>query len=246
MIERWLRPAASEHARLLDGVLIDMHVDMLIIFIVWLALLLFALIKFRRGANPVARQQGVRGLWPAIAIGAVIVGDVIILATQALPAWAARNTPPPDGARPLEIRVIGEQFAWNIHYPGPDGVFGRTAASMINASNPLGIDRSDPAAADDIGVQNVLMLPLNRTVIIDVTSRDVVHSFTLNEMRVKQDAVPGQVSRVWFTPTMNGDWEIACSQLCGLGHYRMRGEYKVVSGADWSNWLASEEARLTR
>jgi cytochrome c oxidase subunit 2 len=123
-------------------------------------------------------------------------------------------------------------------------VFGRVDNSLISAANPLGIDRADPVGADDIGLQNVLMLPLNRTIVVRLTSRDVIHSFTLNEMRIKQDAVPGMSTYTWFTPTMKGDWEIACSQLCGLGHYRMRGEYHVVDQSDWDRWQAGEETRL--
>ena len=244
MIERWLPRAASDHASMLDAVLVSVHVHMLLIFVLWLAVFVFALIKFRRGANPEARQEGVRSLWPAIAIGLVMVGDVIILATRALPAWAVRNQPPPAGVQPVEIHVTAEQFAWNIHYPGPDRAFGRTRQELVSASNPLGIDREDAAAADDIGLLNVLMLPVDRTAVIQLTSRDVIHSFTLNEMRVKQDANPGMTSRVWFTPIAIGDWEIACSQLCGLGHYRMRGEYHVVDQAAWDKWQADELARL--
>jgi cytochrome c oxidase subunit 2 len=244
VIERWLPAAASDHARVLDAVLTSVHAHMLVIFAVWLAVFVVALLKFRSGANPNARQQGVRGLWPAIAIGGVILGDVIILATQALPSWSARIAPPPAGVVPIEIRIAAEQFAWNIHYPGPDRVFGRTSQALISASNPVGIDRDDPAAADDIGLLNVLMLPINRTAVVQLTSRDVIHSFTLNEMRVKQDANPGMTARVWFTPIATGDWEIACSQLCGLGHYRMRGEYHVVDQAAWDRWQAEEVARL--
>jgi cytochrome c oxidase subunit II len=244
MIERWLPASSSDHARMLDSVLISVHAHMLLIFVLWLTVFVVALIKFRRGANPEATRQDVRGKWPAIAIGLVIVGDVIILATQALPAWSARNAPPPAGSTPIEIRVIAEQFAWNIHYPGPDGVFGRTRQDLISASNPLGIDRNDPSAKDDIGMLNVLMLPVNRTVVIQVTSRDVVHSFTLNEMRVKQDATPGMTARVWFTPIATGDWEIACSQLCGLGHYRMRGEYHVVDQSRWDQWQTEQVQRF--
>ena len=92
MIERWLPAAASEQARILDRVLLSVHTDMLLIFVVWLTVFVVALIKFRRGANANATQEGVKGIWPAIAIGLVIVGDVIILATQALPAWSARNS----------------------------------------------------------------------------------------------------------------------------------------------------------
>jgi cytochrome c oxidase subunit 2 len=244
MIERWMPQAASGHASALDGVLFSVHAHMLLIFVAWLALLLIALVKFRKGANPEPRAHGVRGTWAAVAIGAVIAGDVIILAMQALPAWAARNAPPPTGVDPVEIRIAAEQFAWNIHYPGPDRVFGRTSQDLISASNPVGIDRADPAAADDVGVLNVLMLPVYRTAVIQLTSRDVIHSFTLNEMRVKQDMVPGMTARVWFTPIATGDWEIACSQLCGLGHYRMRGEYHVVDQAAWDKWQAEEVPRL--
>jgi cytochrome c oxidase subunit II len=244
MIDDWLPTPASGHAAALDAVLLSVHLHMALIFALWLAMFVFALIKFRRGANPEARQEGVRGMWPAIAIGLVIVGDVIILTTQALPAWATRNEPPPAVAEPVEIHITAEQFAWNIHYPGPDRAFGRTDQALISASNPIGIDRADPAAADDIGVLNVLMLPVYRTAVIQLTSRDMIHSFTLNEMRVKQDANPGMTSRVWFTPIALGDWEIACSQLCGLGHYRMRGEYHVVDDDAWAKWQADELARL--
>jgi cytochrome c oxidase subunit II len=244
VIERWLPAAASGHAGALDAVLLSVHAHMALIFAAWLALFLIALVRFRKGANPEPRATGMRGTWAAIAIGAVIAGDVIILATQALPAWAERNQPPPAGRPSIEIRVTAEQFAWNIHYPGPDAVFGRTSQALVSASNPIGIDRSDPSAADDIGLLNILMLPVNRTAVVQLTSRDVIHGFTLNEMRVKQDAVPGMTSRVWFTPIATGDWEIACSQLCGLGHYRMRGEYHVVDQAAWDRWQAEEVARL--
>jgi cytochrome c oxidase subunit 2 len=236
VIERWLPQAASGHASALDAVLFSVHAHMLLIFVAWLALFVVALIKFRKGAHPEPRAHGMRGTWAAIAIGLVIVGDVIILVTLALPAWAERNAPPPPGVRPVEIRITAEQFAWNIHYPGPDGVFGRAGQTFVSAANPVGIDRTDPAAADDVGVLNVLMLPINRTAVIQLTSRDVIHGFTLNEMRVKQDATPGMTSRIWFTPIAIGDWEIACSQLCGLGHYRMRGEYHVVDQAAWEKW----------
>ena len=244
MIDRWIPAAASNHADMLDAVLRSVHVHMALIFVAWLALFVMALVRFRKGANPEPRRTGISGKVAAVAIGLVIVGDVIILATQALPAWAARNAPPPADAQPIEIRVAAEQFAWNIHYPGPDRVFGRTRQDLISASNPVGIDRNDPAARDDIGLLNVLMLPLNRTVVIQLTSRDVIHSFTLNEMRVKQDANPGMTARVWFTPIKTGDWDIACSQLCGLGHYRMRGEYHVVDQPAWDRWQAAELALL--
>jgi len=245
VITRFLPVPASAHASTLDAVLIDVHWHMLAVFLTWLIIFITALVRFREGRHPEPRAGGPGLLWPALAIAAVVLGDVTLLAARALPAWNARMTPPgPDAEAPLEIHVAAEQFAWNIHYPGPDGRFGRTEAMLISAANPVGIDRDDPAAADDVGLLNILMLPIDRPIVVQVTSRDVVHSFTLPEMRVKQDATPGMTARTWFTPTRLGAWEIACSQLCGLGHYRMRGEYQVVSREDWDRWLADEVQRL--
>jgi cytochrome c oxidase subunit II len=246
MIERFLPVAGSAHAADLDRVLLGVHAHMAVQAVAWGLFFLYVLVRFRQGANPRARRVGLRPLVPALAIAAVIAGDAILLATSALPAWLGRNMLPPALPAPLEIRVVSEQFAWNIHYPGPDGRFGRTGQAFIGAANPLGIDRSDPDAKDDIGLLNMMMLPLGRPVIVDLTSRDVIHSFTLNEMRVRLDATPGMTTRTWFTPVMVGRWDIACSQLCGLGHYRMRGEYTVMAPEQWDAWLRSEVDLLSR
>jgi cytochrome c oxidase subunit 2 len=240
----WLLPeAASAEAAALDAVLRDVHWHVLAVFAVWLAIFATALIRFRAGRHPEPAREGPRPLWPAIAIAAVVLGDVVLLATRALPAWHARMLPPAGAEPPVEIRVAAEQFAWHVHYPGPDGHFARTDAALISPSNPVGIDRDSPHAADDIGLTNVLVLPVGRAVAVQLTSRDVVHSFTLPQMRVKQDATPGFVTRTWFTPVKEGAWEIQCSQLCGLGHYRMRGEYRVVSREEWEAWIAEEIER---
>lgn len=244
MIE-WLLPVAgSAHAGDLDGVLRSVHVHMAIQAVAWGAFLVYCLVRFRAGAHPSASHAGMRPTLPILAIAAVVVGDAALLAGSALPVWLKRQTPP--AADALEVRVAAEQFAWNIHYPGPDGRFGRTSAALISASNPVGIDRSDADGRDDIGLLNVLTLPLGRPVVVHLTSRDVIHTLTLNEMRVKQDATPGLTVRTWFTPTRTGRWDIACSQLCGLGHYRMRGEYAVVTNEEWERWLESELALMAR
>jgi len=242
MIDRLLPAAASAHAASLDEVLKAVHLHIAVQAIAWGAFFVFCLIKFRRRAGHAASYQGLRPTLPVLAIALVIVGDAALLATSALPVWFSRSAAPPAMPEPIEVRVFAEQFAWNIQYPGPDRTFGRTSPALISASNPLGIDRTDPAARDDVGLINSLMLPVGHPVIVQLTARDVIHSFTLNEMRVKQDAVPGLVVRTWFTPTVTGKWEIACSQLCGLGHYRMRGDYSVMAEDEWNRWLASEVA----
>jgi cytochrome c oxidase subunit II len=243
-IDRWLPLAGSAHAPLFDEVLRSVHAHIAVQAIAWGAFFVYCLVRFRRREQVAASHRGVGPLLPVLAIGAVIAGDAILLAASALPAWLARATPPSRAERPLEIRVVAEQFAWNVHYPGPDERFGRTDVALLSASNPLGIDRRDANARDDIGLLNVLTTAVGRPLIVHLSSRDVVHSFTLNEMRVKQDAVPGMTVRTWFTPTAVGAWDLGCSQLCGLGHYRMRGEFTVLSEEEWARWLAREVALI--
>jgi cytochrome c oxidase subunit 2 len=237
--------AASQHAPDVDSLISIVHWMMLVLFVGWGGFFLFVLVKFRKGANPRADYHGAKGkISKMLEIGIVVV-EIVLLVFFAIPAWAKRvsNFPPDDKA--TVVRVVGEQFAWNIHYPGPDGKFGRTDVSLMAADNPLGLDRRDPAAKDDITTINQLTLPVDKPVLVHLSSKDVIHSFGLYEMRVKQDAVPGLDMPVWFIPTRIGDYEIACSQLCGLGHYRMRGFVNIKSQADYDAFLATEAKSLT-
>jgi cytochrome c oxidase subunit 2 len=219
------------------------HWLMLALFVGWGAFFLFVLVRFRQGANPRASYAGAKGkLAKGTELG-VVVAEAVLLFFYALPAWATRVTEFPAENEAVVVRVVAEQFAWNVHYPGPDGQFGRTDIARIAADNPLGLDRSDAAAKDDIATINQLNLPVDRPVLVHLSSKDVIHSFGLFEMRVKQDAIPGMSIPVWFIPNRVGEYEIACSQLCGLGHFRMRGFVNIQSEADFRNFLA-EEAKL--
>jgi len=199
-------------------------------------------IRFRRSANPIASHHGLRGRWSTWLEGAVLAAEIILLAFFSIPVWSARVDAFPSERQSTVVRVVAEQFAWNVHYPGADRTFGRTDIRLVGPANPLGLDRSDPAAKDDVTTINRLNLPVNRPVIVYLSSKDMVHSFGLPQMRVKQDAVPGIAQPVWFTPTKTGEWEIACSQLCGLGHYRMRGFYAIQTQAEFDIWLTQEFA----
>ena len=160
----------------------------------------------------------------------------------------------PSESEATVVRVVAEQFAWNVHYAGADGRFGRTDIKLVSADNPLGLDRSDASAKDDITDINNLHVPVDRPVLVQLLSKDVIHSFGLYEMRVKQDAIPGMQIPVWFIPTVTTadmrrnlgkadfEYEIACSQLCGLGHYRMRGVVIVETADEFQKWMA-EQAR---
>jgi len=144
------------------------------------------------------------------------------------------NDFPKNGA--LRIHVIAQQFAWNFHYPGADGKFGRQSVNLISAANPVGLDSKDPDAKDDIVALNEMHLPVNRDVILDISAKDVIHSFMMPSMRVGQDAIPGQRVPLWFRPIHTGDYEIVCAQLCGNGHFSMRGLCKVESQKDYEAW----------
>jgi cytochrome c oxidase subunit 2 len=236
--------AASAHAADVDHLMVLVHWLMAVLFVGWSAFFVYVLVRFRRGAHPVAMHRGMRGRWSTWIEGGVLAAEIVLLAYFSVPVWSARVDAFPSEQQSTVVRVVAEQFAWNVHYPGADGRFGRTDAALLGPSNPLGLDRSDPAAKDDITTINQLNLPVDKPVIVHLSSKDMVHSFALPQMRVKQDAIPGIAQPVWFTPTRIGKWEIACSQLCGLGHYRMRGFYTVQTRADYDAWLAEESALL--
>ncbi|MDA1183619.1 MAG: cytochrome c oxidase subunit II [Acidobacteria bacterium] len=236
--------AASAHAGDVDRLMVLVHWLMLVLFVGWGGFLLYVLVRFRRSAQPVAMHKGMRGSWSTWIEGGILTAEVILLAFFSIPTWSARVDAFPSEQQSTVVRVVAEQYAWNVHYPGPDGLFGRTDLALLGPSNPLGLDRSDPAGRDDITTINQMHFPVDRPVIVHLSSKDMIHSFALPQMRVKQDAIPGLAQPVWFTPTTTGQWEIACSQLCGLGHYRMRGFYTVESTAEYEAWLAEEAAFL--
>ena len=235
---------ASTHAAELDQMSVLVHWLMLIMFVGWAVFFVFVLFRFRKSANPKASYTGAKGKISKGTEVAVAIVEVVLLVFYAIPAWAKRVKAFPAESEAVVVRVIGEQFAWNIQYPGPDGKFGRTDISLVSPDNPIGIDRRDQAAKDDITTINQLNLPVDRPVLVHLSSKDVIHSFGLFEMRVKQDAIPGMQIPVWFIPNRIGEYEITCSQLCGLGHFRMRGFITIQSDADYKKWFDDQEKEL--
>jgi cytochrome c oxidase subunit 2 len=155
--------------------------------------------------------------------------------------WAtARYT----GADPaaLQVEVTAVQFAWYFRYPGPDATFGRTRPQLVapGEGNPLGLDPADLHSADD-EVTSELVLPANREVDLRLKAQDVIHGFSIPEMRLKQNAVPGQTIHLHFIPITSGTYAILCTQLCGIGHYRMNATLRVVSPEQFTAWLAEKE-----
>jgi cytochrome c oxidase subunit 2 len=236
--------AASTHAGEIDQMIVLIHWLMLVLFVGWGVYFVYVLFRFRQSANPAANYTGAKGKIAKSTEVAVAVIEVVLLVFFAIPAWATRARDFPAESEAVVVRVVAEQFAWNVHYPGPDGRFGRTDINLVAADNPLGLDRTDAAAKDDVEDINNLNIPVDRPILVHLSSKDVIHSFGLYEMRVKQDAVPGMSIPVWFIPNRTGEYEITCSQLCGLGHFRMRGFLNVLGADEFQNWMNQRQAEL--
>jgi cytochrome c oxidase subunit II len=243
-LAQYMPPDYSAHGAELDQLSAYVHWLMLILFIGWGLLFAFMLIRFRASKQPKAVYHGTKSHASKWAEMAVFVIECVLLFGISIPAWSRWTTRPSRDQNAMEIRVVGEQFAWNVHYPGADGVFGKTDVNHVTSSNPLGIDPADPAAKDDVATLNQLHLVVDRPVVVRLTSKDVIHSFGLPYLRVKQDATPGMEVPVHFTPVKTSGtetWEIACAQLCGLGHYRMKGQIHVQTQADFAKWMAEQQ-----
>jgi cytochrome c oxidase subunit 2 len=253
-----LPPLASAHGGQIDGLIGWTHLFMLVLFVGWGGFFVYALIRFRRSRHPVANYTGVKSHASSYLEVGVAVVEAVLLVGFAIPLWAARVDDMPPESESLVVQVTGEQFAWNVHYAGPDGQFGRTDIKLLDLqSNPLGLDRSDPAAKDDVTTLNQLYLPVNKPIIVRLRSKDVIHSFGVPELRVKQDAIPGLTIPIWFVPTVTTaemrartgkaefQYEIACAQLCGLGHARMRGFVTVQTAEEFQTWLDERVKELS-
>ncbi len=232
---------ASAHGWQIDMIILLVHILMLVLFVGWGIFFVVALIRFHKSQNPKANYAGVHSHFSSVLEVAVAVVEILLLVGLSIPFWARQVNAFPNRKDMIEVRIVAEQFAWNIHYPGADGIFGKTDIKLIDKqSNPLGLNHEDPNAKDDFTTINQLHLPIGRPVLIHLSSKDVIHSFGVPLMRVKQDVIPGMSIPVWFTPTKTGVYEIVCSQLCGLGHYRMKGFITVQKPEDYEQWQASQ------
>lgn len=239
-------PLASEHGEMVDHMLELLHWFMFVLFIGWSAFLVVVFTRFRHKRQPAADYHGVRGHASThIEIGVVIV-EVILLLGFAFPLWAERADAYPTDADVVKMRAVGEKFNWNFQYPGLDGTLGGTSMKYINIAtqNTIGRDLKDANGKDDFVKAGTMTLPVGRPVIVEITSKDVIHNLALVPMRMAQDATPGVRSHFWFKPTKTGKWDIICGQLCGPGHSGMRATLEVVSTAEFDTFMKdnSEDA----
>ena len=255
---------SASHGAMIDHMIGWVHWLMLILFIGWGLYLIITIFKFNSKSNPKADYNGVQSHYSKYAEYGVIIFEAFLLIGLSIPLYSQIKTSLPNDDEVHHVRVIAQQFAWNIHYPGADGKFGKyikleSGDNVDEESNPISLDRSSAFGADDIVTINQMHLPVNKQVMIHLSTKDVIHSFGIPEMRIKQDAIPGMTIPFFFTPTMTSDeflekikgtsregkgFEIACAQLCGNAHYRMRGYVTIDTEVQYNAWLDEEAEYL--
>jgi cytochrome c oxidase subunit 2 len=172
-----------------------------------------------------------------VSAAVVVAMGLVILVGGGTTLWTKIQSPPPADA--FTVEVWAEQFRWTFHYPGADGRMGKTDTRFISDENPYGLDPNDPYAKDDIFTTE-MHVPYGKPIAVLLRSKDVLHDFFLPHFRLKMDVVPGMTTRMWFTPTQTGTFEIPCAELCGVGHYIMRGVLVVEPFDQFNRWLSEQ------
>jgi len=232
---------ASKNGKAIDALMVYIHVLMLVLFVGWIIYFFYALYRFRSSRNAKADYHGVRNHASSYIELAVAAIEAVLLVGIAVPLWARAVDKFPAASDSTVIQIVAQQYAWNVRYPGPDGIFGRQDMKFVTSDNVFGVDPTDANGKDDIQTLNEVHVVVNKPVIIYLSSKDVIHSLRILPMRVCQDAIPGLRIPVWFTPTKIGKYQINCAQLCGPGHASMSGGFLTVeSQADFDKWIASK------
>jgi cytochrome c oxidase subunit 2 len=237
---------ASSTGQAVDNLIVYVHYLMAVLFVGWIVYFGFVLYRFNVKRNPKANYEGSTSHVPHYVEYAVIGIEAVLLLCLALPLWAKNVRDFPAIGDSTVIQVVAQQYAWNIRYAGPDGIFGRQDMKFVSTDNVFGVDPTDTHGKDDVQVLNEMHVPVNKPVIVYLSSKDVIHSFKVIAMRVTQDAIPGLRIPCTFTPNKIGRYQINCAQLCGGGHASMSGGFLIVeSQADYEKWLASKSGATT-
>lgn len=243
LMEDWLKlpGVASEHGGDVNLFMVLVHWLMLLLLVGWTIFFVYTLWRFRASKNKKADYLGVRShasTWLEVGVASF---EALLLIGFAIPLWARVVDDLPDEKESTVVRVVAEQFAWNFIYPGKDGLFGRQDLRLVSAENPFGFDPEDPATADNVTSINEMHVPVGKPVILNVSSKDVIHSFKVVPLRVTQDCIPGLNIPVHFRPTQEGKFQVICAQLCGNGHAAMASGVVVVDKPEeFDLWMASK------
>jgi cytochrome c oxidase subunit 2 len=232
---------ASSTGKPVDDLMVYIHWLMLALFVGWIIYFGYVLWRFNAKRNRKASYEGSKSHLPSYVELAIVAVEAVLLIGFAFPIWAKSVSHFPEAKEATVIQIMAQQFAWNVRYPGLDGVFGKQDMKLITTDNVFGVDPTDPNGKDDIQLLNDIHVPVNKPVLIYLSSRDVIHSLKLVAMRLTQDAIPGLRIPCTFTPNKIGRYQIECAQLCGGGHSSMAGGFVTVeSQADYDKWLKSK------
>jgi cytochrome c oxidase subunit 2 len=232
----WFTPIASNWGAIDTTINITFWVTG-IVFVLVNLFLAYAIIRFRYNANRRAHYEPENKKLEVWLTLITTVGVIAMLA-PGLFVWANFVQIPENSA---SFEAVGQQWQWKFRYPGEDGVLGTVDAKLMSTDNPFGMIEDDPDGQDDILVNsNIAHLPIGQPVTALLRSADVLHDFAVAQFRVKMDLVPGLVTYLWFEPTRTGTFEILCEELCGIGHFVMRGKIVVDEQADYDAWLATQ------
>jgi cytochrome c oxidase subunit 2 len=223
-----------------DQLIIYVHILMAALFVGWLGYFFYVLLRFNKRSNPKADHVGVKSHASTYIEGIVAIFEAVLLIGFAIPVWSRAVEKFPSDKDSTVIKVIAQQFQWNGWYPGPHGIFCAQDEKFISGDNTFGLNKNDPHYKENFFVAKDLVVPVGKPVIVYISSLDVIHCFASKPLRVTQDAIPGMVIPAHFTPIKIGEYNINCAQLCGNGHYGMRGTIKVVSQADYDKWVADK------
>ncbi len=232
-----LPPLASQYpGGDVDKLIIYVHWLMGVLFVGWLMYFLYVLFRFRQSKHPKASYVGAKTHVSTYIEGAVAIVEGVLLIVFAIPLWAKSADQFPAAKDATVVRVVAQQFAWNFVYPDADGTFAKQDPKYVAPGNDLGFDPTDK---EKRGFQTVneVHVEVNKPVIFDISSKDVIHSLKIFPMRITQDAIPGLRIPIWFKPTQLGKFQINCAQLCGNGHAGMANGFLVVdSKEDYAKW----------
>ena len=232
----WFTPIASNWAFIDSTVVITFWLTG-VVFIAVVLFMAYCVYRFRHQDNvEVEYEPENKKLETWLTVGTAVA--VAGLLAPGLFVWGQFVTVPEGAA---EVEVVGQQWQWGFRYPGVDGVFGTTEPRYVSFENPLGLDPDDPAGQDDVIIEtDALHLPLDQPVKVLNRSLDVLHDFMVPEFRAKMDMVPGMVTFFWLIPTRVGTFDILCAELCGSGHYAMRGNVIVEEESAFQAWLQEQ------
>lgn len=245
------RPASTEHGGRIDNMFIITTVIITFVLVsVHILLLSFSYI-YRMRANKKAyylpHNDAIERVWTIVP--AVVLTILVLFGFF---TWRSiTNIPEELRKSAIQVEVLGEQFQWQVRYPGADGVIGKRNYKLTTPINSYGIDYNDKAAWDDIQASDIV-IPVNKSVRFHIISKDIIHSFYIPDFRVQVNAVPGMTNYFQFTPTvtteemrerMNDpkyDFVMLCAKICGSGHWNMQKKVIVVTEPEYKEWLAKQ------